>query len=120
MAVVGTGGGLPLRDILVCITSVAIRATEGATDIRIDRPESHAGHFRPVEHALRRLVVIPDVALRPDQLERRRFWWWRRSDQRQLHTRKADGRWRKGGTPRTTRRRDTEEKPKMQEAGNCP
>src|SRR2546423_7483384 len=48
------------------VSGVAVSAAERAADVGIDRPESHAGGLGPVEDALRRRGVVPDVLLLAD------------------------------------------------------
>ena len=66
---VGRGGGCAeaLRDVAVGVAGVAVRAPEGAADVRIDRPEAHARGRRTVQQAPRIGAEVADVLLLPEQ-----------------------------------------------------
>jgi hypothetical protein len=58
--------GRALHYISMCISRVAVRASECAADIGIDGPESHPCNFGSVENVLRSGRVIPDILLLTD------------------------------------------------------
>src|SRR5688500_16620123 len=59
----GMCGDSALDHIAVRVSCVAIRATKGASDVRIDGPETHLRDVGSVEHRLRTTPEIPDVFL---------------------------------------------------------
>ena len=62
-----------LHHVAMCVSRVAVSASESASDVGIDRPESHPGCLRSVENALRRGAVVPNVLLYADNGEKARF-----------------------------------------------
>ena len=57
------------HDVAMCVSRVAVRASKGAADVRIYRPEAHAGDFGTVENVFREGRVIADVFLLADDWE---------------------------------------------------
>src|SRR5689334_24138563 len=64
------------------VPRIAIRAAEGAPDIRIDRPKAHLGRFRVVQNRPGRAPEVLDVLLLADY--RQRTSKRRRIEQRSL------------------------------------
>src|SRR5262252_8428789 len=67
------------------VACVSIRATKGATDVRVDRPVVHAGRLWPIEQPSRTGGVIANVLLLAYARQRNGRWCSLVREQKLLH-----------------------------------